>query len=457
MLVVLDKPDKPEHLCKRPCETDPRETTSGVYKRQKTGLRSVANAPTTSTTKMCPLQDDDDDNDATLSRASGQFDTRNAGNETKLIKTTDAMEESKEETKETIIVPLPVLAHGHDKCLDVSFDIEELKLVMKRQNDTHHPYPLYMDGQEHVDGSMRAVLVHWMMEVSAEFCCSRETLLMAVMCVDRFLSITSALDNRSDQADDDTSKLFIVDRGNLQLVGIACLVLCSKLEEKYPPKVKDWCISSDGAYNAKQIVAMEKKVLELLKWSFVHPTAVTWLGMYWQQAFGLIQSTCRVETTNETFAEKFNEMAQLIDAATCDVWFLRYYPYTIAASILVLETRHRKSRVLLSLQDILCITGFECDTLLPCMAMLYCIDTRLKRASIRSDKSAIMQTLAFPKHELCHRQNHNPDILSVLSQFDAKTYTESLGIKTVADFTKWQKDTDALIVQSSLSVPNATP
>ena len=342
---------------------------------------------------------------------------------------------------------MAMMASNCIRRLDIHFNVDELIPIMTKQNDDHHPCPLYLDDYEHVDASMRAILVHWMMEASTEFCASRETLLMAVMCVDRFLGIT-ILGNGHCQMGTDISK-FIVDRGNLQLVGIACLCFCSKLEEKHPPKVRDWCIASDDVYNTRQIVAMETKVLQVLKWSFAHPTAMTWLGMYWHLACRFSLSMRSTRQADEIFAENFNKMAQLIDIAACDVWFLRYYPYTIAAAVFALETCY-KSR-LLSEQDIFRITGFEYNALLPCMSILCWADRRLKRVSIRSDASSIMQRLAFPKNELRHRQNHNPDILVVLSQLRTEAYKTSLNISTLDQLNNWLKAADVQVVQTTLS------
>ena len=67
----------------------------------------------------------------------------------------------------------------------------------------------YMKKQPDITGSMRAILVDWLVEVGEEYKLQNETLYLAVNYIDRFLSSMSVL------------------RGKLQLVGTAAMLLAS--------------------------------------------------------------------------------------------------------------------------------------------------------------------------------------------------------------------------------------
>lgn len=52
-------------------------------------------------------------------------------------------------------------------------------------------------------------------------------------------------------------------RKNLQLVGVAALLIASKYEELYPPEVQDFVYITDNTYTKEQILTMEKHILKV--------------------------------------------------------------------------------------------------------------------------------------------------------------------------------------------------
>lgn len=52
-------------------------------------------------------------------------------------------------------------------------------------------------------------------------------------------------------------------RKNLQLVGVAALLIASKYEELYPPEVQDFVYITDNTYTKNQILLMEKHILKV--------------------------------------------------------------------------------------------------------------------------------------------------------------------------------------------------
>ena len=92
-----------------------------------------------------------------------------------------------------------------------------------------------MKKQPDINNSMRAILVDWLVEVAEEYKLSPDTLYLAVNYIDRFLSS------------------MVVLRKKLQLVGTACMLIASKLEEIYPPEVAEFVYITDDTYSGKEV------------------------------------------------------------------------------------------------------------------------------------------------------------------------------------------------------------
>ena len=73
--------------------------------------------------------------------------------------------------------------------------------------------PHFLKFQEEINGTMRAVLIDWMSEVSTEFCLKRHTLQQAIYYLDKYLEVNKSMKKQT-----------------LQLVGVSSLLISSKLE-----------------------------------------------------------------------------------------------------------------------------------------------------------------------------------------------------------------------------------
>ena len=80
---------------------------------------------------------------------------------------------------------------------------------------------------------MRAILVDWLATVHLKFKLSPETLFIAINLLDRYLTLNQ------------------VERKELQLVGVCCMLVASKYEEIYPPEIKDFAYITDKAYSSQ--------------------------------------------------------------------------------------------------------------------------------------------------------------------------------------------------------------
>lgn len=122
-----------------------------------------------------------------------------------------------------------------------------MRLLQKRHREEEGDFlpniSLFQNNKD-ILPTMRCKLINWLIEVSLHFRLHRETFYLAVHYFDRFLSLHWG-----------------VSRGSLQLVGVACLFIASKLEEIYPPKLKDFAVICDGSCSSKAIFETEIDVL----------------------------------------------------------------------------------------------------------------------------------------------------------------------------------------------------
>ncbi|KAI3926933.1 hypothetical protein MKX01_032848 [Papaver californicum] len=110
-----------------------------------------------------------------------------------------------------------------------------------------------MDSQNQINENMRMILVDWLVEVHHIFKLSPETLYLAIQIIDRYLSA------------------HLVQRKELQLLGISSMLIASKYEEIWAPKVNDLVYNSERAYSKEHILGMEKSILAKLEWSLTGP------------------------------------------------------------------------------------------------------------------------------------------------------------------------------------------
>lgn len=111
--------------------------------------------------------------------------------------------------------------------------------------------------------SMRCKLINWLIEVVLHFRLHKNTFYLAVYLMDRYLSLMT-----------------LVKREELQLIGITSMLIASKLEEIYPPKLKDFSEICDGSCPNWMIAQKELDILIVINWQLAVPTPSYWLGCY---------------------------------------------------------------------------------------------------------------------------------------------------------------------------------
>lgn len=110
---------------------------------------------------------------------------------------------------------------------------------------------------------MRCRLINWLLEVCIHFRLHRETLYLAIYYVDRYLTLRGGVSKRS-----------------LQLLGVSALFVAAKLEEIYPPNIRDFEDVCDGSCPALLIHETEINLLMSLRWHLNVATPLYWAGLY---------------------------------------------------------------------------------------------------------------------------------------------------------------------------------
>ncbi|XP_060199941.1 G2/mitotic-specific cyclin-2-like [Lycium barbarum] len=160
--------------------------------------------------------------------------------------------------------------------------------------------PNYMEQQFDINERMRGILIDWLIEVHYKFELLEETLYLTVNLIDRFLAVQSVI------------------RKKLQLVGITALLLACKYEEVSVPVVEDLILISDKAYTRKEVLEMEKMMVNALQFNMTVPTAYVFMKRFLKAA----QSDKKVELVSFF----------LIELCLVEYEMLRFPPSMLAAA-----------------------------------------------------------------------------------------------------------------------------
>ena len=123
-----------------------------------------------------------------------------------------------------------------DEPLAATDYVEEMYELFRKKEGLTAVRPVYMDSvQGHINEKMRAILVDWLVEVHMKFRLVPETLFLTINLIDRYLERRE------------------VERCNLQLLGVSCLLIAAKYEEIWPPGVNELVYICDNAYTKPDV------------------------------------------------------------------------------------------------------------------------------------------------------------------------------------------------------------
>lgn len=223
-------------------------------------------------------------------------------------------------------------------------DCREVWELMLQKDESYTRNQFMMSKHPNLQARMRSILIDWLSEVCEVYKLHRETFYLALDFVDRYLSTVTN-----------------VPKHDLQLIGITCLLISSKIEEIYPPKLADFSFVTDGACDEADILTKELVILKALNWDLTPMTVNGWLCVY-MQLYSQLEKENSVDPnkvqqespkrvtrrTNSPFKEPpeddfmipgypskfFAQIAHLLDLSMLDIACLQFNYSVIAASAL---------------------------------------------------------------------------------------------------------------------------
>ncbi|CAH8337062.1 unnamed protein product [Eruca vesicaria subsp. sativa] len=206
------------------------------------------------------------------------------------------------------------------KLIDIDLDVKDPLLCSLYAPDIYHnlrvaelkrrPLPDFMERtQRDVTQTMRGILVDWLVEVSEEYTLASDTLYLTVYLIDWFLHGNC------------------MERQRLQLLGITCMLIASKYEEIYAPRIEELCFITDNTYTREQVLEMESQVLKNFSFQIYSPTSKTFLRRFLRAA----QASHLMPSLEMEFLANYLTELTLIECQ-----FLKYLPSVIAASAVFL-------------------------------------------------------------------------------------------------------------------------
>ncbi|XP_062012118.1 putative cyclin-B3-1 isoform X1 [Rosa rugosa] len=158
-----------------------------------------------------------------------------------------------EERVEAMKEELPSI-DNHCNQLEVSDYVDEIYQYYWIYEAQNPPRANFLLIQADITPHMRGILVNWLIEVHFKFDLMQETLYLMVTLLDQYLSQVP------------------IKKNEMQLVGLTALLLASKYEDFWHPRVKELISISAESYTRDQVLEMERLILKKLKFRLNTPT-----------------------------------------------------------------------------------------------------------------------------------------------------------------------------------------
>ncbi|KAJ9674958.1 hypothetical protein PVL29_024085 [Vitis rotundifolia] len=267
------------------------------------------------------------------------------------VQHTEAMLEEIDRMEEEIemedLVKVPVMdIDGSDNknSLAVVEYIDEIYAHYRKTESSSCVSPDYMSQQFDINDRMRGILIDWLIEVHYKFELMDETLYLTVNLIDRFLALQPVV------------------RKKLQLVGVTAMLLACKYEEVTVPVVEDLILISDKAYSRKEVLDMEKLMVNTLQFNMSVPTPYVFMRRFLKAAqsdkklellsFFIIE-LCLVEYEMIKFSPSLLAAAAIFTAQctlngskhwsrTCE-WYTRYTEEQLLECSRLMVSFHQKA------------------------------------------------------------------------------------------------------------------
>ena len=145
----------------------------------------------------------------------------------------------------------------------LSFEVKKnITSHLKNLETKHSIDKEYMKMQKDINAKMRMILIDWLVDVCVKFEVLPHVFPSTVQLIDRYLQTTNVI------------------RSSLQLIGVCCLMMVCKLEEVFPPMLKDYLSVCDNAYSKKELLAMEFQILSKLNFEITSFSMMDFLTLW---------------------------------------------------------------------------------------------------------------------------------------------------------------------------------
>ncbi|KAK2830698.1 hypothetical protein Q5P01_018629 [Channa striata] len=189
---------------------------------------------------------------------------------------------------------------------------EDVRTEVVRRKQNCRCRTNFMQNHPRIHPRMRSVLLDWLIEVSEAYTLHRQTFYLALDYFDRFM-----LSQKS------------IEKGVLQLIGITCLFIASKMEEGSPLKVSEMADVTAGTFCEDEILKMELIILKALGWNLYSETAVSWLKLFFQMASKTSGDLLEPQFPQDTYVQ----MTRLLDLCILNINSLDFHYHVLAASV----------------------------------------------------------------------------------------------------------------------------
>ncbi|EDO32608.1 predicted protein, partial [Nematostella vectensis] len=133
-----------------------------------------------------------------------------------------------------------------------SYRSQIMRYAMALENKYQLPEN-FLEKQEEVSHQARAVLIDWLIEVHLFYNFPQDCLYLIVALVDRYMSLRT------------------VPVAHFQLLGMACLLVACKYEDRFVPTREELVAMADQAFDQSELMHMETRLLTCLEFDLAQP------------------------------------------------------------------------------------------------------------------------------------------------------------------------------------------
>ena len=138
--------------------------------------------------------------------------------------------------------------------------------------------PIKAEYKNNINDRMMEIAFHWLNEVLTEYHLTPQTMFYTRNIIDKYLFITNS----------------IIERKDLQLLGITALFIASKIFDTYTPGIGSLEYITDHSFTENQIIAMEKDIVYKLKFQLMFPNIHEYIYYYNEGTLKSVISDCEI-------------------------------------------------------------------------------------------------------------------------------------------------------------------